>query len=104
MVQRCPCGAEVNLVVGGENIQNAWYAAFCPEYVFISNLTFVGLLGKRGWHRPDKLSQLLVTICSSRKDHDMQLSPSLSSQLVRDLGAAIVGQAGHHKPLNSPPH
>ena len=57
-----------------------------------------------GWPRPDKLSQLLVTICSSRKDHDMQLSPSLSSQLVRDLGAAIVGQAGHHKPLNSPPH
>ena len=32
MVQRCPCGAEVNLVVGGENIQNAWYADFCPEF------------------------------------------------------------------------
>ena len=101
MVQRCPCGAEVNLVVGGENIQNAW---FLSKICFYIKFTFVGLLGKGGWQRPDKLSQLLVTICSSRKDHDMQLSPSLSSQLVRDLGAAIVGQAGHHKPLNSPPH
>ena len=97
MIQRCPCGAEVSLVVGGENIQNAWYADFCPEFglyqIYISR--FAG---------PDKLRQLLVTICSNRKNHDMQLSPSLSSQLVRDLGAAIVGQAGRHKPLNSPPH
>ena len=103
MVQRCPCGAEVNLVVGGENILNAQYADFCPEFV-LYQIYISRFAGKRGWPRPDKLSQLLVTICSSRKDHDMQLSPSLSSQLVRDLGAAIVGQAGHHKPLNSPPH
>ena len=74
------------------------------QNLFYTKFTLVGLLGKGGWQRPDKLSQLLVTIWSSRKDHDMQLSPSLSSQLVRDLGAAIVGQAGHHKPLNSPPH
>ena len=103
MVQRCPCGAEVNLVVGGENIQNAWYADFCPEFG-LYQIHISRFAGKRGWHRPDKLSQLLVTIRSSRKEHDMQLSPSLSSQLVRDLGAAIVGQAGRHKPLNSPPH
>ena len=47
MVQRCPCGAEVNLVVGGENIQNAWYADFCPEIVFYQ-IYISRFVGKRG--------------------------------------------------------
>ena len=45
MVQRCPCGAEVNLVVGGENIQLPGTLIFVQNLVYIK-FTLVGLLEK----------------------------------------------------------